>query len=250
MRGRVVEDLPEVTPDGRLAAADVDVEDLHRLELVDDAEALVGRQLARIAAPRARQAVDAREIARVRELPGQADRGIQTRLEMVDQPRWRLRPQSCPVLHNHARAGKSLERLAVGRQLLVGDARRRGTPRALSADRRATPRRPRACGSSETRAGGCRSGTRAPRTAQGGSPHGCRAARPAQRRTSSERLSRRRTCRRSRRPRSEDPPRRARRPAAPSHPFADRHPPRWERAVLVCWGPAPLLLLGCGDQRP
>ena len=42
-------------------------------------------QLARVAPPRRRQAVHAREVAGVGELPGQADRGVQAVLELVDQ---------------------------------------------------------------------------------------------------------------------------------------------------------------------
>jgi hypothetical protein len=57
VRRRVVEDLPEIAANSGLAASDVDVEDQHRLELVDHAEALGRRELARIAAPRARQAM-------------------------------------------------------------------------------------------------------------------------------------------------------------------------------------------------
>ena len=40
--GGVVDQLPEVGADGRLAPADVDVEDLHPLELVDERLALLG----------------------------------------------------------------------------------------------------------------------------------------------------------------------------------------------------------------
>jgi hypothetical protein len=50
--GRVVDELPEVRSHGRLTAADVDVEHLHRLELVDDGLTLLGAQLARIPAAR------------------------------------------------------------------------------------------------------------------------------------------------------------------------------------------------------
>src|SRR5207244_1256794 len=49
---RVVDELPEVRAHRRLAAADVDVEHLHPLELVDDRLALRGRQLARVPPPR------------------------------------------------------------------------------------------------------------------------------------------------------------------------------------------------------
>src|ERR1700748_1464054 len=85
MRHRVVDELPEVTPDSGLAAADIHVEDLHALELVDYRHALARGELARIAPAGARQAVNTREVARVRELPGQADRGVEARLELVDE---------------------------------------------------------------------------------------------------------------------------------------------------------------------
>ena len=87
MRHGVVDELPEVPPDRRLAAADVDVEHLHALELVDHRHALRRGQLARIAPARARQAVDAGQVAGVGQLPGQADRRVQTSLELIDEPR-------------------------------------------------------------------------------------------------------------------------------------------------------------------
>ena len=86
MRGGVLEQLPEVATHRRLAAADVDVEHLHPLELVHHAPALACGQLARIAPPRARQAVHAGQVAGVGELPGEADRGIQPGLEVIHEP--------------------------------------------------------------------------------------------------------------------------------------------------------------------
>src|SRR6202034_1024335 len=77
--------VPEVRPDRRLAAADVDVEDLHPLQGVDDLLALGGAQLARVPAAGAGQAVHAGQVARVGELPGQADRRGQPALELLDQ---------------------------------------------------------------------------------------------------------------------------------------------------------------------
>jgi hypothetical protein len=81
----VVQQLPEVRAHGRLATTDVDVEDLHALQLVDDGLGLGGAQLARVTPPGAGQAVHAREVARVGELPGQADGRVQAVLEVVDQ---------------------------------------------------------------------------------------------------------------------------------------------------------------------
>jgi hypothetical protein len=48
VRGGVVDEVPEVGPDRGFASADVDVEDLHPLELVDQGAALRRRELARI----------------------------------------------------------------------------------------------------------------------------------------------------------------------------------------------------------
>ncbi len=81
--GRVVDQLPEVGADGGLTAADVDVEDLHALQLVDDRLALFGAELARVPASRGRQAVHARQVARVGEFPREADRGVETEFELV-----------------------------------------------------------------------------------------------------------------------------------------------------------------------
>jgi hypothetical protein len=80
----VVDDVPEV-PAHRGLAADVDLEDLHALELVDDGHALDRRQLARVPASGARQAMHAREVAGVGQLPGEADRGVEPGLEVVDR---------------------------------------------------------------------------------------------------------------------------------------------------------------------
>src|SRR4029077_4403731 len=85
MAGGVAEQAPEVGPHSRLTAADVHVEDLHALHLVDQRPALRGGQLPRVAAPGARQAVHARQVARVGQLPGQADRRGQAVLELLGQ---------------------------------------------------------------------------------------------------------------------------------------------------------------------
>src|SRR4051794_22926029 len=86
MGSRIVDDLPEVAPHRRFPAADVHVEDLHSLELVDDRKALRRGELARVATPGAREAVHTCEVARVRELPSQADRRVEAGLELVDEP--------------------------------------------------------------------------------------------------------------------------------------------------------------------
>src|SRR4029077_16162653 len=74
-----------VGPHGGLTTADVDVEDLHLLQLVDHALGLGRGELLRVAPPRRGQTVHAREVARVRQLPGEADRGVEAVLEVLDQ---------------------------------------------------------------------------------------------------------------------------------------------------------------------
>jgi hypothetical protein len=85
VRGGVVEELPEVGSDRGLTAPDVDVEDLHPFELVDDGLGLIGVQLVRVSPARARQAVPACQVAGVGELPGDADRRIQAPGQVIDQ---------------------------------------------------------------------------------------------------------------------------------------------------------------------
>ena len=65
MGDRVVEQLPEVTAHRRFATADVDVEDLHPMQLVDHRLALGGGQLMRAAAARRGEALHARQVADV-----------------------------------------------------------------------------------------------------------------------------------------------------------------------------------------
>lgn len=84
--GGVVQEVPEVGADGGFSAADVDVEDLHGLQLVDDGLRLARAQLARVAPSGAGQAVRAGQVAGVGEFPGQADRRGEAVLEQVDQP--------------------------------------------------------------------------------------------------------------------------------------------------------------------
>ena len=81
----VVDELEEVAANHRLAATDVDVEDLQIAQLVEDALGLGGGQLARVASPTGRQAVHALQVARVGQLPGQADRGIEPALQLLNQ---------------------------------------------------------------------------------------------------------------------------------------------------------------------
>jgi len=82
---RVLQQVPEVRADRRLAAADVHVEHLHPLQLVDHRLALLGRELPRVTPTRGRQAVRALEVACVGQLPRQADGRVQAGLEVLDQ---------------------------------------------------------------------------------------------------------------------------------------------------------------------
>ena len=121
--GRVVDDLPEVGAHGGLAAADVDVEDLHALEFVDDGLGLVRRQLARVPPAGTRETVHAREVAGVGEFPRQADRCVETVLEQIDQTagrgprrnrRSRRRGRGRDIQERHARRSTSIaERASV-----------------------------------------------------------------------------------------------------------------------------------------
>ena len=81
----VIEQMPEIRTYRRLATADVYVEHLHALKLIDDCLALLRRELARIAAAGGGQAVHAGEIACVGEFPGQADRSVESELKLLDE---------------------------------------------------------------------------------------------------------------------------------------------------------------------
>ena len=78
----VLQEVPEVLTHGGFPAADVDVEDLHALQLVDDRLALGGVQLAGIPSTAARQTVRALQVARIGELPGEADGRVQSAFEL------------------------------------------------------------------------------------------------------------------------------------------------------------------------
>jgi hypothetical protein len=85
----VVDQIQEVAAHQRLAAADVDVEDAHPCQLVDQAPALLGGELPRVALARRGQAVRAGQVAAVGDLPGQADGSLEAVLEVVSQLRTR-----------------------------------------------------------------------------------------------------------------------------------------------------------------
>ncbi|SHV61230.1 Uncharacterised protein [Mycobacteroides abscessus subsp. abscessus] len=87
--GRVIDKLPKVRPHSGFPAADVHVEHLHALELVDDVLALPRGQLARVALARGRQAVHTGQVAGVGQFPGEADGRIQPLLELIHQFRSR-----------------------------------------------------------------------------------------------------------------------------------------------------------------
>ena len=77
--------LEEVAADHRLAAADVDVEDLQVVQLVEHRLGLGGGQLARVAPARRRQAVHALQVAGVGQLPREADRRVEPALQLLNQ---------------------------------------------------------------------------------------------------------------------------------------------------------------------
>ena len=85
VRGGVVDEFPEVGPDGGLAAADVDVENLHAFKLIDDVHALPGGQLARVALARRGKAVHAGQVAGVGQLPRETDGSVQAAFELFDE---------------------------------------------------------------------------------------------------------------------------------------------------------------------
>ena len=82
---RVVDELEEVAADHRLAAADVDVEDLQLAELVEHALGFGRGQLARIASAARRQAVHTLQVAGVGQFPRQADGRVEPVLELLNQ---------------------------------------------------------------------------------------------------------------------------------------------------------------------
>ena len=133
MGGGVVDEFPEVRPHSRFTAADVDVEHLHALELVDDVLALLRGQLARIALARRGQAVHTRQVAGVGQLPGQTDRRVEPVLELLDQPWHRLgigagaesRHGHVVSRYEHLRLGQHAQRV----QIRTPAARRRFRPR-------------------------------------------------------------------------------------------------------------------------
>ena len=88
-RGGVLDELEEVAADHRLAPTDVHVEDLEGCHLVDEAGGLFGRELRRVSSAGARQAMGARQVAGIGQLPGEADRRSQPELEAVLE-RWSL----------------------------------------------------------------------------------------------------------------------------------------------------------------
>ena len=82
---RVLDQREEVPPDHRLAAADVDVEDLQAVELVEHGLGLVRGQLVGVAPARRREAVHAGQVAGVGQLPREADGRVEPALELLNQ---------------------------------------------------------------------------------------------------------------------------------------------------------------------
>ena len=138
---RVLDELEEVAPDHRLATTDVDVEDLEVAELVEHRLGLVGGQLARVAPSRRRQAVDALQVARVRQLPREADRGVETALQLLNQ---RVRAHRASPNRPTPRPPARTPAIAPRRS------RPRSTRRATSGGRRGSARRGRCRGASGT----------------------------------------------------------------------------------------------------
>ena len=89
VRGGVVHQFPKVRAHSGFSATDVDVEHLHAFQFIDNVHALAGGQLARIALTRRGKAVHAGQVARVRQLPRQADGSIQPVLELLDKTGYR-----------------------------------------------------------------------------------------------------------------------------------------------------------------
>ena len=85
MVDRVRDEFEEVTADHRLASADVDVEHLQLAQLVEHRFGLGGGQLPRIPPARRRQAVNARQVAGVGQLPRQADGRVEPTLELINE---------------------------------------------------------------------------------------------------------------------------------------------------------------------
>ena len=81
----VGDQLEEVRADRRLAATNIDVEDLHLGELVDDRLHLIGVEFVRITATRRAEAVHAREVAAVGPLPRQTDRRVEAGLHLISE---------------------------------------------------------------------------------------------------------------------------------------------------------------------
>ena len=170
--GGVVHQLPKVRPHSRFPAADVDVEHLHAFQLVDDVLAVLRGQLTRIAFARRRQAVHARQVARVGQLPGQADGCVQPMLELLDQP-WHGRLSCCLLRlrrHQHVGPGQHAERMQVGTLPRRPRLRRRGRRLERLGSRPAIAPPRGWCGSSGTTVCGCRSDTTAHRKARAAPP--------------------------------------------------------------------------------
>src|SRR3954453_12699105 len=83
-------------------------------ELVDDGPALLRRQLARIAPARAGKAVDAGQVAGVRQLPRQADGSVEALGEALDEPHGPTRSTIIPVPASVPRARVMAGRSAGG----------------------------------------------------------------------------------------------------------------------------------------
>jgi hypothetical protein len=76
------EQLEEVASHHRLTATDVDVEHLQVTKFVEHSLGLLSREFARISGATRREAMDALEIAGIRQLPRETDGGIKSLLHL------------------------------------------------------------------------------------------------------------------------------------------------------------------------
>ena len=79
----VFDNVEEVGTNHRLTTTDVDVEDLHGGDLVNEGHRLSRRELIRVAAARRGEAVGAGQVAGVGQFPRQADWCGQTAFEAI-----------------------------------------------------------------------------------------------------------------------------------------------------------------------
>jgi len=118
--GRVLHDLVEVFANHWLSSAKIHVENPQRLQLIDDCEALLSVQLARVPPTRGTQTMNARKVARIGQLPGEADGSVEPGLQLSRERgafrRGRLLRQHrrSHSAHRNRRAVRQQQRIARG----------------------------------------------------------------------------------------------------------------------------------------